>query len=255
MADGGELASRLSVVLITLNEEARLPHCLRSLPRGSEVVVLDSGSTDRTVEVARELGARVETRPFTTYSEQKNAAVALATREWVLSVDADEVLDEGLRAAIVKATKAESPAGYTVTRRLVFMGRLMRFGKTTDHPLRLFRRGTGRFTSDIHEKVVLDGGAQPGRLSGEMLHHSYEDLSDYFRRFNSYTTRIAENHRKNGKRSPPLIVHCLRPWAEFVGRYFVRLGFLDGYPGFAYALVSSLYVFVKYAKLKELEAR
>jgi len=248
-------APHLSVVLITLNEEKRLELCLRSLPRGAEVVVLDSGSTDATVALARRNGARVESRAFTNYSEQKNAAIALATRPWVLSLDADEALGPRLSAEIARVTTSQESgvAGFRLRRRLVFMGRHLRFGKTSDAPLRLFRRGQGRFESAIHEKLVLADTASVGRLGGELLHYSYEDLSDYFSRFNLYTTRVAENHQREGRAMPVGLLHVLRPWTEFLTRYVLRLGFLDGYPGYTYALLSSLYTYVKYAKLKELE--
>lgn len=204
--------------------------------------------------LAKSLGARVETREFTNFAEQKNAAVAMATRPWVLSVDADEVLTPELQAAVVRATAAESgPVGFRLPRRLVFMGRKLRFGKSADAPLRLFRKDQGRFEQEIHEQVVLTGGS-PGVLPGELLHYSYDDLTDYFRRFNLYTSRVAENHQKLGHEMPPAPVHMLRPWTEFLTRYFLRLGFLDGYPGYTYALISSIYTYVKYAKLKELKS-
>jgi len=249
MADQND-ASQLSVVLITLDEEKRLPACLRSLPRGSEVVVLDSGSKDRTAALAREAGARVETRAFTDYADQKNAALALATRPWVLSLDADEVLSPELRDSILAAIKSPNgTAGFRVHRRLHFMGRQLRYGKASDHPVRLIARGKGRFSSAIHERLEVDGPLAD--LPGELAHYSYDDLSDYFTRFNNYTTRIAENHFRQGKAMPPGPLHVLRPWSEFVVRYFLRLGFLDGYPGYTYALLSSFYTYVKYAKLRE----
>jgi glycosyltransferase involved in cell wall biosynthesis len=245
-------APHLSVVIITLDEEARLPACLEALPREVEIVVLDSGSKDATVAVAERLGARVEIRPFTDYADQKNAAMALATRPWVLSLDADEVLTPALASALCRVTAGDGPeAGYRVRRQLVFMGRRLRFGKATDHPLRLCRRGDGRFNAAIHERLDVTGGPV-GQLPGELLHYSYDDLTDYFQRFNRYTSKIAENHARNGRGMPRGPTHVLRPWVEFISRYFLRLGFLDGYPGYTYALLSSLYTYVKYAKLREL---
>ncbi len=216
---------------------------------------MDSGSTDGTVALARSLGARVEHRSFTDYAEQKNAAIAMATRTWVLSVDADEVLSTDLADAIARATASAgtTETGFRVRRRLVFLGRKLRFGKSSDSPLRLFKKDLGRFEAAIHEQVVLKGGST-GTLAGELLHYSYDDLSDYFKRFNVYTSRVAENHQKLGHKMPPGLVHVLRPWTEFVTRYFLRLGFLDGYAGYTYALVSSVYTYVKYAKLKELKS-
>lgn len=243
----------LSVVIITLNEEKRLPLCLQSLPRGAEIVVLDSGSTDRTLEIASRFGARVETRPFTDYSEQKNAAIALASRTWILSIDADEVLDETLRNSILEVSRPDAGTrenGFRVRRHLIFMGRTMRFGKTSDRPLRLFRKGQGRFTSPIHEKLVLESGST-GHLAGRMAHDSYTSITDYFQRFNRYTSRVADNHIDRRGMTRPGALHVLRPWGEFLKRYLLLLGFLDGYPGYCYALFSSSYAFVKYVKIRE----
>ncbi len=250
---GAEERLDLSVVIITLNEERRLPRCLESLPRGAEIVVLDSGSTDGTRAIAAASGARVETRPFTDYADQKNAAVALAERGWILSIDADEALDDTLRDAIRDVSQPGSrvrETAFRVRRRLVFMGRAMRFGKTGDRPLRLFRRGGGRFESPIHERLVLDGGST-GVLPGRLDHCSYENIADYFQRFNSYTSRVAENHLDRRGPARPGPFHVIRPWAEFIKRYFFLLGFLDGYPGYCYALFSSFYSYVKSAKIRE----
>lgn len=243
----------LTVVVITLNEEKRLRNCLRSLPRGSEVVILDSGSTDRTAEIARDFGASFHHRTFTNHAEQKNAALAFANRDWVLSIDADEVLSAELAAEIASVCRLSSSPhqGYTLKRKLVFMNKRLRFGKSTDYPLRFFRRGCGEFRSDIHERVVLSSGSE-GRLKGSMDHYSYDSLDDYFDRFNWYTGLVATNHVKKGKAKVSLVGHVLRPWFEFISRYFFRAGFLDGYPGYTYALLSSFYTFVKYAKFREL---
>ena len=241
----------LSVAIITLNEERHLPRCLQSLPQGCEVIVLDSGSRDDTVAAARRLGAQVHMRVFDHYGAQKNAAVALATRGWVLSLDADEEMTPALRERVMQIVHdANACNGYRVRRRLVFMGRRMRFGKTVDAPLRLMRRGSGTFSDKIHEKLDVKGAVDAVRE--ELLHYSYDDLFDYFERFNRYTSQVAENHRTQGHKMPALAAHVLRPWVDFFVRYVLRLGFLDGYPGYCYALLSGVYGFVKYAKLREL---
>ena len=246
-------APRLSVVLITRNEADRLDACFASLPSGCEIIVLDSGSTDGTREAARARGARVEERPFTDYAGQKNAALALATRPWVLSLDADEILSPALSRAIARVTGSEDTpeTAFRVRRRLHFLGRPMRFGRTVDLPLRLFRRGMGAFERSFHERLVVTGGPV-GRLDGEILHRSYDDLSDYLGRFNVYTGKSAGWYLEKGRRPLPPLIHALRPWGEFVSRYVLHLGFLDGYPGYAHALLCALHSWVKYAKLREL---
>ncbi len=211
---------------------------------------MDSESQDRTAAIALSLGARVEQRAFSNFAEQKNAALGFATRSWVLAVDADEELSPELRERVLGLISAPTADAYQLDRRLVFMGRRMRFGKTRDRPLRLFRRGLGRYEGAIHEELRIPSGKIQFLKGPVLWHHSYRDLSDYFQRFNRYTTAIAEQHAQQGK-SQSLLSHVLRPWMEFIGRYILRLGFLDGYPGYTYALISSLYAYVKYAKLRE----
>ncbi len=243
----------LSVAIIAYNEELNLARCLNSLPKGVELLVLDSHSTDKTADIARSFGARVEQRVFTNFAEQKNAVLALATRPWVLAIDADEELSPELRSRITNVVKTEvSVPGFYLTRRLVFMGRRMRYGKTQDQPLRLFKRELAHYEGSIHEEIKLQTGSPEQLSSGVLWHYSYRDLSDYFQRFNRYTSAIAERHAREGKRVG-IWGHVFRPWFEFISRYFLRLGFLDGYPGYTYALISSLYAYVKYAKLRELK--
>ncbi len=241
----------LSIVIITLNEENSLPRCLKSLPKGCEIVVLDSGSADSTVEIAKSFKARVETRAFDDYASQKNAAIELASRNWVLSVDADEELSPALIKKIEHILKRPEHGGYRIRRRLHFMGRRMRFGKTQDFPVRLFRKERGSFKSEIHEKLYVESGGV-GTIYAPLEHYSYDNITDYFECFNNYTSKVAQNHKASGKAHPSLIWHVLRPWLEFLNRYILRLGFLDGYPGYCYALYSSVYTFVKYAKYREI---
>ena len=244
----------LTVIIITRNEERRLPPCLASLPAGCEIIVVDSESGDRTREIAAVAGAKCLTRPFDNYAAQKNYALAHATRRWILSIDADESLDPKMISEIGKVVAAEGrddqPNIYRLKRQLVFQGRPMRFGKTVDAPMRLFQRSSAEFSGVIHERLVGNGLRIGKLVSGVLFHHSYEDLEDYFARFNRYTTLVAqENYRKTRK---PGFFDAGRIWLDFLSRYIVRLGFLDGYPGYCYALVSSFYGFVKHAKLREI---
>ena len=240
----------LSIIIIAYNEEDQLPRCLKSLPAGAEIIVLDSMSQDHTAQIAASFGAQVFQRPFTNFADQKNAALAYGTRKWVLAIDADEELSPELAQKLPELLTQTEASAYRLDRRLVFMGRRMRYGKTKDRPLRLFLRGAGQYRGAIHEEYVPRAG-HTLFLSGAVLwHYSYRDLSDYFQRFNRYTSAIADQHAAQGK-NPSFLGHVLRPWFEFFTRYVLRLGFLDGYPGYTYALISSLYSYVKYAKLFE----
>lgn len=240
----------LSVVIIAYNEEDQLPRCLKSLPPGAEIIVLDSMSQDQTAAIATSFGAQVYQRPFTHFAEQKNAALAYGTRKWVLAIDADEELSPELARLLPTLIKGKQGNAYRLDRRLVFMGRRMTFGKTKDRPLRLFLRGSGQYKGSIHEEYVPREGKTLFLKGAVLWHYSYRDLFDYFSRFNRYTSAIAEQHAAAGK-NPSFLSHVLRPWLEFFTRYILRLGFLDGYPGYTYALISSTYAFVKYAKLFE----
>lgn len=241
---------QLSIVIIAFNEEERLNACLQSCIPGAEIILLDSQSTDQTVEIAKRHRAIVYERIFDNYADQKNAAISYATRKWILSLDADEVLSDGLKKRVVEIVQSneDKVAAYRVKRMLVYMGKILRFGKTTDYPIRLFRKDSAKFYGAIHEKLQVNGSVS--HIKQEILHYSYKNLDDYFSRFNRYTRLIAENHLSKRKKINRL-VHFLRPAFEFVYRYIVRLGFLDGAAGFSYALLSSMYAFVKYEKLRE----
>lgn len=251
-----EEALNLSIVIITYNEEHNLTRCLASLPVGSEIIVVDSGSQDNTVAIAKEFKARVFERAFTDFAEQRNFGLSQASRHWILSIDADEVLSSDLKEWVVSTCsqntvyQQQAAIAYRLRRGLIFMGRKMRWGKTQDAPIRLFQRGKAKFEGSIHEKLNVKPEAVQLAPKGRIWHYSYKDLSDYFNRFNRYTSAIAERQIKAGYQ-PSMLSHVLRPWFEFIVRYFFRLGFLDGYPGYTYALNSSLYAYIKYAKVVE----
>ncbi len=242
----------ISVIIITLNEERDLPRCLRSIPPGCELIILDSMSSDKTEEIARSFGAQFYSRPFTNFSEQKNAALSYASRSWVLALDADEVLSPLLQAELLRlaANKDEEKfAGYGLRRRLWFMGKRLRFGHSSDYPLRFFRRGLGHYILPIHERVEIAG--RVGRLPYDLFHYSYRDLEDFLSKFNRYTSlaaaALAAKHN-----SPPLgFLIVFRALLSFWQRYLFRLGFLDGFAGFAHAFLGSCYIFIKYTKYRE----
>jgi glycosyltransferase involved in cell wall biosynthesis len=246
----------LSVAIITLNEEAKLGKTLESLHGlADEVIVVDSGSTDRTLEIARAHGAQVFSEPWKGYAAQKNSAIAKATGDWVLSLDADESLEPELAEeirAVIGRTGDDGVRGYFIPRKNFFFGRWIRHGGYYPDPkLRLFRRGAARFQERVvHESMECDGPT--GRLRHALLHDAYPTLSGYLEACNKYSTLSAEIAFGKGHRrfNPWNIV--VRPGATFVYNYFFRLGFLDGKAGLLLHLYHAGYVSWTYAKAWEM---
>jgi glycosyltransferase involved in cell wall biosynthesis len=270
----------LSVVIITLNEEPNLGRTLESvkplLADGKgEIIVVDSGSTDHTVEIAKSFGAKVFVEEWKGYAAQKNSAIDKATGDWILSLDADEEVERDLAGLIVHVISEEQPhpkqellkamgvivtsradiAGYWIQRRNLFLGRWLRYGGFWPDPkLRLFRRGSGRFENRaVHEDIVFEGKA--ARLKGTLsalIHHSYPTLSDYIDHMNRYSSLGAEMVAAKGKVRFGAINIIVRPLATFIYNYFFRLGFLDGREGLLLHLYHAIYVSWKYAKAWEI---
>jgi glycosyltransferase involved in cell wall biosynthesis len=244
----------LSVCIITLNEEDNLPRCLASVAGlAQQVVVLDSGSTDGTQRIAAAAGADVSIREFRGHVEQKNAALELAQHDWVLSLDADEWLDDALRAEIARLVGGAAPAdldGYELDRRSLYLGAWIdHCGWAPQWRLRLVRRGRGRWTGmDPHDRLEVQG--RVARLPGRLGHRPYRDLADHVAKVNRYTDLMAARRRQAGVRSPPLAL-LLRPPARFLRMYLLRAGFLDGWRGLVVSGMGAYYVFLKYAKLRE----
>jgi glycosyltransferase involved in cell wall biosynthesis len=248
----------LSVVLITLNEAANLPRTLASVqglvkPGLGEIVVLDSGSTDATVEIARSFGARVFTEAWKGFGPQKNSAICHATGDWILSLDADEEVSPEL-AREIQSLLAGSPAfnAYFVPRLNHFLGKPLRHGGYWPDPkLRLFRRGAARFSDrPVHETMSSDAPA--GRLRGHLIHHCDPTLADYIAHMNRYSDLNAQmlvDSGRAGSSWPWLVWNAaLNPAATFVYNYLFRLGILDGRAGMLQHINHSIYVHWKFAK-------
>lgn len=256
---------KLSVVVITRNEASRLNACLEAVRWADEIIVVDSGSTDNTVQIATSLGARVVHHDFTGYGAQKNVALSLATAPWVLSIDADEIVTEALAASIQGVISSpgelyepnhgspgeEHAVAYRFRRRFVFLGKVFRHGSgSVDHPIRLFRRSKARFSDDlVHESLLVDGAI--AELSGEMLHHSYETLSQYFQKFDRYTNLAAEQLFTRQSKRSSILTALLQP-LYFVRHYVFGGHILNGWHGFVWSIFSSWYPLVKVAKLEAL---
>ena len=231
------------------NEERHIGDCLASLAGlADEIVVLDDGSTDATVAIARAAGARVEHRPFDDFGRQKQAALELTRGEWVLSIDADERVTPRLAEDVRAVVAAEGGAsGYWVRRELVYLGARLRYGGTgADWVLRLARRGAARFAAlPVHEHIEVDG--RTARVRGTLLHLKYRSLSEHLATMDRYTTMIADAKRARGRRFHAW--HVLRIGWELFARLILRLGVLDGRAGVLHAAMASFYAFLKYAKL------
>jgi glycosyltransferase involved in cell wall biosynthesis len=245
----------ISATLITLNEEVNIEEALQSLAWADEVVVVDGGSTDATVEICRRFTDRIFTRTWTGFVDQKNHAVAQASHDWVLSLDADERLGPELIREIEQLRLAgfQQP-GYRIPRVACFMGRWIRHGDWyPDYQLRLFDRRRGRWQGGrVHESVRIDG--TPGLLRGEIQHFTYRSLSDYLVRLESYSSLAAQDYRQKGK-TTSIIKILGNPLGTFVKSYLLKRGFLDGAPGLMVAIMGAISVYFKYAKLYELQQK
>lgn len=248
-------AVTLSVVVITHNEEANIARLLESTRQADEHIVLDCGSTDRTLEIARTFGARTFTENWKGYSAQKNSAIEKATGDWVLSLDADEAVEPELMQEIRQVLDHGPPVnGYYMARKNYFLGRWIRHGGFyPDRKLRLFRRGRGRFVErPVHEVVQVDGPT--GMLNYALVHNAYPTLEGYIQHMNRYSSLGAEMVAARGGGFSVLNI-VLNPLATFVYNYFFRLGLLDGREGLLLNLYHSAYVSWKYAKAWELARR
>ena len=238
-----------SAVIITLNAATQLQACLLSVAFADEVLVVDSGSTDQTLALAQQSGARVLHQNWLGFGAQKQFAISQAQHDWVLCLDADERVSAVLRVAIEGALIAPQVNGFAMPRCNRFMGRWLRHGEGyPDWSLRLFRRSQGRWSDDpVHEKVLLDG--TPARLQGDLLHESAEDLVRYLEKQDRYTTLQAEALFRRGKRASVLRM-LFSPLLRFVKFYVLRLGFLDGVAGFRHIVIGCQNSYMKYAKLR-----
>jgi glycosyltransferase involved in cell wall biosynthesis len=243
----------LSLCIITRDAARELPGCLESARFAADIVVVDSGSRDDTVEVAQRLGGRVIERPFEGFGAQKQFAVAAAQYEWVLCLDADERVTPELAEQIALVFTRDNPgaSAFAVARRNRFLGRWLNHGEGyPDWNVRLFDRRWARWSDDVvHERVIVDGHA--ARIGGDLLHASAESLSDYIAKQNRYTTLQAAALHRQG-RTAGFAQIALAPVARFLRLYFFRLGFLDGAAGFAHIAVGCFGSFLKYAKLRAL---
>jgi glycosyltransferase involved in cell wall biosynthesis len=241
----------LSVVVITHDEEANIAACLAAVAFADEIVVVDSGSTDRTVQLAEAAGAKVlRTNDWPGFGPQKNRALVRATHEWVLSIDADERVTPELRAEIMAVVADAAPRfhAWDMPRRSSFCGQYMSHsGWYPDRVLRLFRRASGRFSDDlVHERVIVEGPV--GHLHGDLLHSTYPDLETMLQKLDRYSSASARSMHERGSRASLAGALIRGVWA-FIRTYVLRLGFLDGRLGLVLAISVAETTYYKYLKL------
>ena len=238
----------IAVIIITKNEEASIARCLRSVSWADEVIVLDSGSSDDTVNICRKYTQHVYETDWPGFGPQKNRALAHATGDWVLSIDADEWVTPELHKEILRIVAAGGDqAAFRVPRLSSFCGREMRHsGWWPDYVIRLFRRDRARFSDDIvHERVIVDGSV--GTLDNPLRHETFINLDDLLEKMNSYSTLSARQLHADGKRGSLTRAVVKSLWA-FFRTYVLRRGFLDGREGFMLAIATAEGTYYRYAK-------
>jgi glycosyltransferase involved in cell wall biosynthesis len=244
----------VAAIVVCFNEEDRIEACLESLRWCDEIVIVDSFSTDRTPEICRRYTDRFYQRPWAGYRDQKAHAHSLATKAWVLMVDADERVSESLREELCAALVRDGNeyAGYALPRLVYYLGRWWRRSEWyPDYDVRLFRRDRAAWGgTDPHEKILVDGKVR--RLTHPLEHFTYRSMDDHIQRQNRYSSISARESQKAGQRWR-LSDALLRPAVRFIRSYIFKRGFMEGFAGFYVAATGAFYVFLKYAKLWELE--
>ena len=240
----------MSVTVITLNEEKDLPKCLQSVRDfADEIVVVDSGSTDKTVEIAKSSGARVFERKFDNFQSQKNYAAEKTTGDWIFSIDADEEVSPELSVEIKKAVESGKFEAYSIPRKNIIFGKFIRhtrWNPELDRHIWLWKKEAGRWEGNVHEEMVVKGTV--GTLSGAKIHHQYETVAEFFDMMNRYSELESKQKIANGQKFS-LFRMCFDPLYNFSVRFFYRLGFLDGWRGFTLSYLMAVYHFNVWIKI------
>ena len=240
----------ISAVILTKDEEEILHDCLESIKWCDEILVIDDNSVGKTTEIAKKFGAQVFTRSLNNnWAQQRNFGLGKAKGEWVLFVDADEVVSPDLKKEIILAVKKKNMAGFYLRRQEFFGGRALKHGETAHYLLRLGRKGKGEWRREVHETWEIKG--EIGKLKNSLLHYSHPTLSEFIEHVNRFSTLHAQILFKEGIK-PSLFRIIANPLAKFIQNYIFRLGFLDGTPGIIVALMMSFHSFLARAKLYQL---
>ena len=244
---------KISAVIITLNEEKNIQKCIDSVKDVvEEIVVVDSFSTDKTEEICKNNGVRFLQRQWGGYGNQKNWGNEQAAYDYILSLDADERLSDGLKEAILDIKKKWQYDVYSFTRLLYFHGRILKHTLYPDRQLRLFDRRKTRWNEDlVHEKIITGQGVSLKHINKYIIHCSEENIHELFETLNNYSSLSARYNLELGKK-PSIFKLIFSPMISFIRNYFIKLGFLDGFSGFVRCISMAHHTFLKYAKLIEL---
>ena len=241
----------ISVSIICFNEEKKIRRCLESVKWADEIVVLDSFSTDTTLNICREYTDKIHQHGFDGHIQQKNRAIDLCSNDWVFCIDADEVVTDELKDSILKIDTAKTEFyGFAVPRKVFYLGKWINHGGWyPDYKIRFFNRKFGKWGGvNPHDAVIVQG--KTSVLKGDLQHYSYENVSAHLNQVNKFTDIMAREYEALGKK-PSIINLTIRPFFKFFKMYFLKLGFLDGIRGFIIAIIASFYVFMKFVKLFE----
>lgn len=243
---------KLSVTIITFNEEDNIKRCLDSIKEvANEIIVIDSGSTDKTVEIAKKYGAKVYERKFDNYSNQKNYAAEKTTGDWILSLDADEEINSELAEEIKKAIKTTNYSAYSIPRKNIILGKWIKYTRWQpefDRHVWLWRKGRGKWLGEVHEELAVDG--EVGRLKNAKVHYQYKKVSDFMDMMNRYSELDAGQRVKKGIKFS-YFKFFLDPIYNFLVRYIYRWGFLDGWRGFVLSYLMGIYHLNLWVKIWE----
>jgi glycosyltransferase involved in cell wall biosynthesis len=245
---------KLTIVIITFNEERNIGRCLESVKEiADEIVVVDSLSTDSTKQICESFGVNFFPVSWKGYSGQKNYAHALATNNWILSIDADEAISEELKKSIVEWKKLPDPQFASFNRLTNYCGQWIRHcGWYPDTKLRIFDKTRASWKGEVHENLVYDKSIRVVHLSGDLLHYSYYSVEEHIAQTNKFSTIGAQQLVERGRKVSFLKV-VINPMVKFIRKYFFNLGFLDGYNGFVICRISALQTFLKYFKAWQMQ--
>jgi glycosyltransferase involved in cell wall biosynthesis len=243
----------ISVCIIAYNEEDKIERCLKSIPWADEIIVVDSGSTDKTVEICKRYTPKIEYRAWSGYVDQKNYIISLAKNDWVLSLDADEEVSPELSTKIQALRQQDGiPAqGYKIPRSTFYLGKWIKHsGWYPNYQLRLFNKRSAKWVGkELHEHIEVNG--EIGFLQSPLYHYTYRDIAEHVETVDRFAALWAKEQQQLGRKSPAPILLLIRPIIKFLECYVWKRGFLDGYQGLVIAGISSFYIFLRYTKLYE----